>query len=505
MPRVAAFVAGAALVAAWAVPAVGGSCGPPPQAKPQRRTGGESFPPLPLPATPLRRTEKKRQPAPPALVAKVRYGAVVEGVDAEGRPFTYLDWTTDPDDMRQLVRRYSADVGIQRRCIEVGFDDFSYDPAEVPVLYLTGHEGYTLSDEVRTRIRLYLQDGGTLLCDACCGSDDFLQAWVREMNVIFPRKRAVRLTPDHPVFHTVYDVDKVDYQVEGKPPFRAEPTLLGISIGCRTAVFLTPYDLSCGWSGHTHDHGKRVWSRKSGPEEAMRLGVNMLAYTQAYFSLGRFMATGKVYHEAAEPAGQRLVFGQLVHGGDWDPDPGAAANLLRYVAEKTTLGVRFRREAVDLRATETVAHPVLYMTGHDDFVFSDQEVARLRAYLERGGVLLADACCGRKAFDMAFRREVARVLPDARLEVLPLDHEFFSAAGERITSVRYKDAVRATDPKLEAPVIEMATLGGAPAVIYSRFDLGCGWELEECPFCRGVAAPDALRLGAAALVYALTH
>ena len=42
-------------------------CGPPPRAKPQSRTGGESFPPLPLPATPLRRSEKKRPPAPPAL------------------------------------------------------------------------------------------------------------------------------------------------------------------------------------------------------------------------------------------------------------------------------------------------------------------------------------------------------------------------------------------------------------------------------------------------------
>ncbi len=45
-----------------------------PQAKPQRRAGGESFPPLPLPVTPLRRTEKKREPAPPALIAKVAYG-----------------------------------------------------------------------------------------------------------------------------------------------------------------------------------------------------------------------------------------------------------------------------------------------------------------------------------------------------------------------------------------------------------------------------------------------
>ena len=49
-------------------------CGPPPKAKPQSRTGGESFPPLPLPATPLRRTEKKRPPLPPPGSARWRWG-----------------------------------------------------------------------------------------------------------------------------------------------------------------------------------------------------------------------------------------------------------------------------------------------------------------------------------------------------------------------------------------------------------------------------------------------
>jgi len=42
-------------------------------------------------------------------------------------------------------------------------------------------------------------------------------------------------------------------------------------------------------------------------------------------------------------------------------------------------------------------------------------------------------------------------------------------------------------------------------VIYSPFDLGCGWEREDCPFCRGVAPRDALRLGSSILVYVMTH
>ena len=56
----------------------------PPRAKPQRRTAAEGIPPLPLPATPLRRTEKKRQPAPPALVGMVNFSeAVFKNVDGK--------------------------------------------------------------------------------------------------------------------------------------------------------------------------------------------------------------------------------------------------------------------------------------------------------------------------------------------------------------------------------------------------------------------------------------
>src|SRR5712675_282456 len=44
-----------------------------PKAAPQRRNAGEGFPPLPLPATPLRRSEKKREPSPPALVGNVTF------------------------------------------------------------------------------------------------------------------------------------------------------------------------------------------------------------------------------------------------------------------------------------------------------------------------------------------------------------------------------------------------------------------------------------------------
>ena len=42
--------------------------------------------------------------------------------------------------------------------------------------------------------------------------------------------------------------------------------------------------------------------------------------------------------------------------------------------------------------------------------FPERIERALRAYLEAGGFLLADACCGRQAFDAAFRREIKRAL-----------------------------------------------------------------------------------------------
>jgi hypothetical protein len=67
----------AAYVTALLGPSAVADWEPPPPPKPSRIKGGEGFPPLPLPATPLRHTERKRQPAKPALIGKIKYGKLV--------------------------------------------------------------------------------------------------------------------------------------------------------------------------------------------------------------------------------------------------------------------------------------------------------------------------------------------------------------------------------------------------------------------------------------------
>jgi hypothetical protein len=59
--------------------------------------------------------------------------------------------------------------------------------------------------------------------------------------------------------------------------------------------------------------------------------------------------------------------------------------------------------------------PFIFFTGHKDFILTDTEIENLRQYLQNGGCIWGDnALAGSGSrFDVAFRREMKRVIPDA--------------------------------------------------------------------------------------------
>ena len=493
------FCLGVLVGVCWAlcVPAQGQdiSCGAPPRAKPKRIKGGESFPPLPLPVTPLRRTERKRSPAPPVLIGKLAYGEKRTGHYEDGTPYDYLDWKSDPADAQSLLKFACPKLGIRYKFQVVHANKFSWDPTQTPILYITGHQRFKTPAGVYDSVRDYVFRGGTVIADACCGSAPFVDGFTEFVKGVFPHRRLAPLPHEHPLFHCFFDIDEVTFQEGTVVARKAPPEILGIEVGCRAAVLFSRYDLSCGWDGHVHDTGPRIE-----PHDAMRLGTNLLSYILSYQSLGRFLATTKRYHEeGTQPGADAFVFGQLIHQGDWDPDPSAVANLLKAVNGNTAIDVTFVRRNVEATNAALLEAPFLYMTGHHEFTFSELEVENLRTYLLSGGFLLADACCGRTGFDRAFRNEISKVLAGRTLQPIPLDDPIYSCL-YKIDQVRYVQQAEPAPPRLLG--IE---LDGYYAVVYSPDDLGNGWEGEEHPYVDGVAAEDSLRLGMNAIMYALTH
>ena len=473
-------------------------CGPPPKAKPQHRKGAEGFAPLPLPVTPLRRTEKKRPPSPPALIGKMALGPI-RWITRDGKRVKYRDWMTDPADIDTLLKWTSQKLGINYRAIETDFLHFSYDPRELPALLFSGHNKFSLPDEVRARLARYVADGGMILADACCGWNDFQESFRREMELTFPERPLRKMLPEDPLFSSYYKLGDLTYKKGDGSTYTEEPCMESIDFGCRAGVIFSPRDLTCGWDGHEHPRGDRVVI-----DEARQVGANLLTYLLGNYQLARFLSSTKVYYETGKPSRDDFVFAQIMHEGDWDPDPSAVHNLLRHARDNSTMEVKFKRANVKIGDPEAATYPILYMTGHREFEWSREQVAWVQRYLKAGGILFADACCGRMAFDLAFRREMAKVFGNHRLESLPESHPFYQCHYP-IQTVEYTPRVREDFGHMETPRLEHISLDGRLAVVYSKFDLGNGWEQFPHPYSYGLKEESALKIGTNMLVYALTH
>jgi len=204
---------------------------------------------------------------------------------------------------------------------------------------------------------------------------------------------------------------------------------------------------------------------------------------------------GAVLVAARGPAD--LTIGRLQYdgGGDWYANPSSLPNLLAAVAERTTLKVSDREQVVTLDSPELWDVPYLYMTGHGNVLFTDEEVLVLRRYLENGGFLHADDNYG---MDESFRREIARVFPERPLVEVPVDHPIYSvvyAFPEGVPKIHEHDG----KPSQGFGIF----LDHRLAVYYSyESDLGDGWEDPEVHADPADTREAALRMGVNLFVYA---
>ena len=466
-----------------------GTCGPPPRKNPQRHTSAEGFPPLPLPVTPLRRSEPKAEPAPPLMMAKLEYG-------------TTQDWNTDPGDVDNLMRHCRYELGLwygwrHLSIKEVVANHKANKKTKVPILYISGHEMFGFSPDERVALRQYILDGGTLLGDACCGREEFRRSFMGEVVRMFPNRSFDNLELDHPVFRAYHKYTNVHYRTfeDGvQHDFQGPPQLLGMNMGCRTAVILTPWDMSCGWDEHVHPHGSRLL-----PGDAIRLGVNIISYVAGLRQLGEVQAVTRQLQAPVARSRQRFQMAQLKHSGDWNPDPNSTQQWLRHLAVDSSLAVHFDLRGVEAKPERLVNYPFVYMTGHRNPRLNASEVVSLRAHLQAGGFLFVNNCCGRSAFDQHARSLAGTLFPQQKLELISADHpllrSFYKVAGVR-------DRQTGGERPLE---LWGVTLGKRLVMVYSPHDMITHLKQVSDPYGNGYDAESCRRLAINVVAYALQN
>ncbi len=195
-----------------------------------------------------------------------------------------------------------------------------------------------------------------------------------------------------------------------------------------------------------------------------------------------------------------VTIGRLQYegGGDWYANPSSLPNLLAELRERTGIATAEREVAVRPTDPSLRDFPFLYMTGHGNVRFSDDERLALRRYLLAGGFLHADDNYG---LDESFRREMGRIFPDKELIELPPEHPVFHSPYE------FPDGLPKIHEHDGAPPQAFGIFHqGRLIVMYTyETDLGDGWEdpdvHEDPPDIR----EDALRMGVNIFVYAMAQ
>ena len=186
----------------------------------------------------------------PVMIHKLRHGPAG-------------DWNNDPDDVGNLVGIVSNDwktlltwQTIDATKATVG------DLLRAPILFMNGHKAPELAPAEREKLRAYVEQGGVIFAEACCGSAEFDNGFRALMNGLFPdQDDALRPLPDdHPIWRSKHRLDPGVHR------------MLGIPRGFRTVVIYSPTDLSCYWNQAERVPGNPAVSR------AVALGQNVVDY-----------------------------------------------------------------------------------------------------------------------------------------------------------------------------------------------------------------------------------
>ena len=442
----------------------------------------------------------------PVLLAKLQY----DSVTADQRPLSN-DWNNHRSDVANLTAYTEKLWGLDLTWQVIKPVDASVDDLlQAPVLFMSGNERPQL-EGVASKMRDYLDRGGFLFAEECCTSGDFEEGFRDFLNKVFPEGeyQLRRAGPEHPLWR-VEEVVRPDSPYVGR--------LWTVEYGCRTCVVLSEVDLSCYWELRAQSRRRdlpEVVQRRI--NDAMSIGVNVLAYATNREPKGKEATFPLASAPDLDALGQRGVIrvAKLQHGGGCNDAPGALVNLLR-AAGQGELRLRIDASEFQLRANDPslpLFH-LAFMHGRQDFRLTPDEQVALREFLLNGGTLMADAICASKDFADAFRRELALVLPDVRLERVPIDHPLFSeaAGGFDIRQVERRDPagrgganqpLRTRVLKVE-PELEAMEIDGRLAVIFSPYDISCALEQHEALQCRGYTQRDAARIGLNVLMYSLT-
>lgn len=126
---------------------------------------------------------------------------------------------------------------------------------------------------------------------------------------------------------------------------------------------------------------------------------------------------------AIQISAQEIAVLKYNGGGDWYSNPTALPNLIEFTNKNINSKIAKNPTSVSVNDTDLFNFPIVFMTGHGNVYFSEDDAKNLRNYLISGGFLHISDNYG---LDKYIRKEITKVFPELTFKEIPKNHPIYN-------------------------------------------------------------------------------
>ena len=185
-------------------------------------------------------------------------------------------------------------------------------------------------------------------------------------------------------------------------------------------------------------------------------------------------------------------------GGDWYANPTALPNLIDFTNKSIKTNISKNPTSVAVGSEDLFNFPMVFMTGHGNVFFSDQEIENLRKYLISGGFLHISDNYG---LDTFIRRELKKVFPTSEIQEIPSSHPIFNQ------TFSFPNGIPKIHEHDKKPAQAFGIFYEGRLVVFYDYecDLSDGWEDEIIHNNPKEVREKALKMGANLIEFAFKN
>lgn len=185
-------------------------------------------------------------------------------------------------------------------------------------------------------------------------------------------------------------------------------------------------------------------------------------------------------------------------GGDWYSNPTALPNLIEFSNKNSKTNIKKNPATVTVGNADIFNFPIVFLTGHGNVYFSEDEAKNLRKYLISGGFLHISDNYG---LDRFIRRELKKVFPELKFQEISKNHPIYNQ------TFTFKNGLPKIHEHDKKPPQGFGLFYDGRLICFYDFesDLSDGWEDTIVHNNPKEVREKALKMGSNIIEYAFKH